>query len=73
MDLKKLRNKDLVLYWMEQRKVNDIIIQANHILVHVRASMSPDEAEKLTAGCGHLDDVRAGMVDGKRYIILPRF
>lgn len=71
--MKRLKNKELVSYWMDQRKVNDIIIRPTQVVINVRHSMTPAEAAQLVEQCGHTDDVMAGMSGEKHYIILPRY
>lgn len=71
--MKRLTNKELVAFWMDQRKVNDIIVRPNRIVIQARKSMTPAEAESLVEECGHKDDVQAGVSHGQNYIILKRY
>lgn len=71
--MERLTNKELVAFFMDQRKVNDIIIRPTKIVIQVRKSMTPDEADKLVELCGHKKDAQAGVSNGQNYIILPRF
>lgn len=71
--MERLTNKELVAYWMDQRKVNDIIIRPTKIVIQVRKSMTPAEADKLVEQCGHSKDAQAGVSNGQHYIIISRY
>lgn len=71
--MKKLKDKALVAFWMEQRKVNDIIVRAGVVVIEARPSLTQAEAEELVRKCGHEDDYRAATDGAHRYIVLPRY
>lgn len=71
--MKRLKNKELVAFWMDQRRVNDIIVRAGVIVVEARPSMTQEEAEELVRKCGHEEDYRAAADGTHRYIVLPRY
>lgn len=71
--MKKLTNKKLVEFWMDQRKVNDIIVRADLIIVDVRQSMTNKDAADLLKQCGQTEGIKVGADGRHRYIIMPRF
>lgn len=71
--MKKLTNKKLVEFWMDQRKVNDIIIRQDVVIVDVRQSMTNEEAAELLKKCGQTEGIKVGADGRHRYIIMPRF
>lgn len=68
-----MKNKELVAFWMDQRRVNDIIVLSGVVVIEARPSMTQEEAEELVCKCGHEEDYRAATDGTHRYIVLPRY
>ena len=74
-EMERLTDKDLVAFWMDvrRRRVRDIIVRREVVVIEAAPSVGAAEAEALCAECGHGRDFRTASDGSRRYIVLPRY
>ncbi|MGL4852750.1 MAG: hypothetical protein ACRC3Z_08930 [Phocaeicola sp.] len=70
---RQLKNKQLVKYLMDVRRIEMISISVKNIIVQVSDKFTPEMGNKLIQEVGHDKTARIAAKDGNNYIVFPRF